>query len=754
MKRLFYSCALLFLCNLSVQARHIIGGEITYECLGYKNDDPSTNIRLYQFYMKIYRDCQGNGANFDSAFGSLTGTVTIYRGVDEEEVTTIFLNAPLITDIDPDPGNPCVIVPPNICAEEGIYEFPILELPVVDESYYIIYQRCCRNVTINNIINPEDSGATYYMELTAAAQEVCNNSPTFNEFPPLVLCANEPFTFDHGATDQDGDQLVYEFCSPFLGGGPNQAQPNSFFGVAPNPDAPPSTFQDVQFIVPNYNFENPLGTDSELFINSSTGLLQGEPAFLGQFVVGICVSEYRNGQLLSTVRRDFQFNVANCEVLVQADIEEDEIVNGNEFVINSCGENTVTFVNQSFLEQNIDTYKWEFFLAGDIPNVFNDWSPTIDFPSFGQYFGRLILNPDQQCGDTATIRVNIFPEVEADFSYAYDTCVSEPVQFTDQSFSAIDGITNWTWEFGDNLGSSGTSPSHLYRNPGNYLVNLSVEDENGCTDEISQEISYFPVPNLIVVAPNRFENCVPGIIQFDNLSEPIDDTYLIEWNFGDGNTSSTVSPTHTYTEPGLFDVSLAITSPIGCSTDTIFRELISIEPTPIADFYFTPEETDIFNPTISFFDESMLADRYLWNFNGLSTSIDPNPVYTFQDTGRQEITLIIESQNGCRDTSIQVVDIAPVVTYHLPNAFTPNDDSKNDIFKGVGYLRGIQNFQMGIWNRWGEQIFTSRDIGTGWNGRKNNSGRMAPNGVYTYIIKFDGPRGAPFEYKGIVTLIR
>ena len=135
-------------------------------------------------------------------------------------------------------------------------------------------------------------------------------------------------------------------------------------------------------------------------------------------------------------------------------------------------------------------------------------------------------------------------------------------------------------------------------------------------------------------------------------------------------------------------------------------------------------------------------------------SINPNPTFTFQDTGRQEILLVVENFNGCRDTIIQELDIKPVITYHLPNAFTPNNDSKNDEFRGVGYLNGIRSFEMGIWNRWGELIFNTSNPEDGWNGRKNNNGKRAPNGVYTYIVKFTGPRGQPYEFNGLITLIR
>ena len=147
------------------------------------------------------------------------------------------LNEPDITRLQADAGNPCLIVPPNICVQEGIYEFDV-SLPISTDSYHITYQRCCRNSSITNIYNPDETGATYTVELTELAQVECNNSPVFSNFPPIIICVNEELNFDHSATDAEGDQLVYEFCTPLKGGGlyGNATSPT---GIYPNPDDPP-----------------------------------------------------------------------------------------------------------------------------------------------------------------------------------------------------------------------------------------------------------------------------------------------------------------------------------------------------------------------------------------------------------------------------------------------------------------------------------------------------------------------------------
>ena len=740
----------------NAQAAHIIGGEITYLCIGNNQ---------YEFTMKIYRDCASSGAQFDSAPGAFTeGTVTVYRdGTVVPYIPTVTLDAPTITNIPPDVSNPCLIIPDDVCVEEGLYIF-ILTLPTDPNSYHIVYQRCCRNNSINNIIFPEDTGATYTIELTPEAQQnstgCVNNSPTFNNFPPIIICVNEPINFDHSASDSDGDQLVYKFCSPKEGGGTGGTDPGSTpmdaalpNGVAPNPDTPPP-FDNVTFVSPTYGPLNPMGGDPQVAIDPATGMISGIPNTLGQFVVGVCVEEYRNGVLLSTVKRDFQFNVESCEPTVFAQIQNDEVVNGNQFVVNSCGNNSITFIDQSFDQNFINTYNWSFDLNNGDTATSTTQNTSITFPGLGTYQGQLVLNQGSPCDDTATIFVNIYPEINADFTYSYDTCIAGPVSFNNLSITGAGAITSNLWEFGDGNINSEDSPNYLYSAPGNIPVTLTVEDINGCVDDTTQIIEWFPAPPILIIEPSIYKGCIPQNVFFNNLSTPIDDTYDIVWDFGDGNTSGEISPTYIYETPGVFDVSLSVTSPLGCSISDFFPNLITVEPSPLANFIYTPNPPTNFQPDVEFTDLSIDAVQWFWNFNDIDNSFDQNPVYTFPDTGLQQVTLIVTHTSGCQDTLTQFIDVVPKVAYFLPNAFTPNFDSINDEFFGKGFFDGMENFKMTIWNRWGELVFETSDYREGWNGRKLNVGKDSPQGVYVVVVTYTGPRGRDVELKGFATIVK
>lgn len=740
-----FPIALFILLSMSGEARHIIGGDVTYICLGEDPLVPGNN--RYAITMTMFRDCNcTNCAGFDSAPGEFTAaTVTLYRGSNPNPFDAFPLDPPVISPVDVNIDNPCLIVPPDVCVEQGVYTFE-LSLPVVDSSYFIVYQRCCRNNTITNIVDPGDTGATFAGEITPLAQVECNNSPVFNDYPPAVICVNELLVVDASATDSDGDQLVYSLCAPLKGG--------SDTNLAPNPDAPPP-YAPVDFLVPTFSPSSPLGGSPGISIDPATGLITGIPPLQGQFVLGICVSEFRNGQLISELRRDIQFNVTFCEDAVVASIDGPQENGIYQFI--SCSSTEFNFTNLSENEDVIDVYRWEFYLSDTDTLVLDEKDAVVDFPGPGTYTGLLALNPGiPDCADSVFLNVTIVPEMTADFSFQYDTCVAGPVEFTDLSDTVGIQLASWNWSFDDGETSEERSPDHRYTDPGQFVVTLDIEDIYGCTATTEQLINWQPAPAVLIVAPNRSAGCPELTITLTNLSEPIDQTYQTNWTFGNGQTSGDISPSVLYTEPGQYDVSLSIVSPIGCQIDTIFPDLVTVYPVPTADFSFSPSSGTSFNPEIQFSDRSSDDVRYWkWDFNGLGESRQQNPAFSFPDTGFMRIELIVANETLCADTAAYFLDIAPELTFFLPNAFSPNGDGLNDEFEGTGFLEnGFRQYEMSIWNRWGEQVFQSTNPEISWNGRRNNIGELLPSGVYTYLLAITGPRGSFKTAEGFVTLLR
>ena len=721
---------------VSTFAKHIIGGVFTYECLGNGT---------YAFTLKMYRDCSDpTGAGFD-----FSAPISIYKGNSQTPITTLFLNPDQITPLEPEINDPCLILPPNICVQEGIYSFTytFADWPST-ESYHLSYQRCCRNATITNIVQPGDTGATFTVEIKPESQALCNNSPTFDNFPPIVICAGQPIDFHHAATDLEGDQLIYELCAPLKGGGTFGG--NGCNGIAPNPACPPP--YDAVDYFPPYTPLNPLGGNPPMTIDAVTGLLTGTPVLLGQYVVGVCVKEFRNGQLLSVIQRDFQFNVASCEPVVFAEIEEDSLLGQQNFLLQACADEDVEIVNLSNLNPALDIFYWEF-LIDDSLYVFNELEPQIDFPGSGQYQGAFLINPGSICGDTARVTVEILPEIQSDFSFSYDTCRAGAVFFADQTEAGSE-VVEWKWFFGDGEISEYPDPTHLYAGPGEYPATLLVTDSRDCQSAVTKAVRYFPVPALILVSPNDTVSCPPAVVRFSNLSSPVDDTYQVFWEFGDGGTSMDFSPEHQYDAPGIYSVRLEIVSPIGCVTDTTYTDLIEIQEPPVADFSYSPDYLSNLQPEVALTDASQYAYFRDWYHNGQPIGSKTEFVYMFPDTGLQQITLIATHYEGCRDTLSRWIDVTPEIRFFMPNAFTPNYDSLNDLFGPTGIFLGITGYRLQVWDRWGGLVFESDDPYQSWNGQQNNSGRLAPDGVYVYQVSFVGPRGAPEEHRGFITLMR
>jgi gliding motility-associated-like protein len=749
-QKAMFSLLLLVSCIGFANARHIVGGEIFYECLG---PGSITDTRNYRLTMKIYRDCAGQGAGFDSParmglYSHINGVYAFVRMIDASHLDVIDLESN---------GNPCLTLPASVCVEETSYRINLINLPIIEGSYIASWQRCCRNNTISNIVAPHNTGATYTIEITETAQNTCNDGPRFRNFPPIGLCVNDPLEFDHGAIDAEGDQLVYEFCAPLRGGGPlgvdNGSQADWCDGITPDPRNCFPPYLDVTFVAPTYSPASPLGVNSDININPVTGVITGVPKLIGQFVLGVCVKEYRNGVLLSELRRDFQFNVVNCQATVNALIEADAVVDGKEFVLNSCGENTVTFINESQKESKIKNYHWEFDLGGTTAEVFTRHA-TVTFPGIGSYKGSMIVNEGEQCGDTAYIHVNIYPSINADFEFDYDTCTAGPVAFRDKSHTNAQELTDWDWSFGDAAESPVRNPNHIYQDPGVHPVTLISTDNNNCKDTMVQMVNYFPVPPAILVKPSKFVACVPEVIRFNNLSAPIDETYDIRWDFGDGGIGDSISPSHEYQTEGTYTVKVEITSPIGCYIEETFENVITMEASPEAGFSFTPEVVNSINSTASFSDESVGAVSWFWDFGGRGSSFQQSPTYTFQDTGIHDVMQVVFHPNGCADTMTQRLDVEAIVQFFLPNAFTPNYDGKNEVYKPGGLSSGMKFYRLTIWSRWGDLIFETNDPEDGWNGQRNNNGQEMPVGVYLCHLEYHDARNRVHEIKEFVTLIR
>ncbi len=372
MYRFILFTLLLFCSTSSLLATHIVGGEITYRCLGNNS---------YEITLTVYRDCYNGVPNFDNP-----ASVGIYeKGADSVLIKNLLLPYNIFSN-DTLPillNNPCLTVPPDVCVHKATYK-TITTLTFNPNGYIIVYQRCCRNKLIRNLPDPLNTGISFVCEISAESQLLCNRGATFDNWPPVAICVHQPINFDHSASDADGDSLAYRLCTPYNG-------PDSIRPIPSPPLAPP--YIELLWLDPPYNLTNILG-GTPLTIDAYTGFMTGVPNLIGNFVVGVCVDEFRDGALLSTTRRDFQYNVADCGEPNAAFFLPDVL----------CDTLTVQFVNKS---TNINIFRWYFDWGNDLSQTSTVFSPVHTYPDTGFYTVALIAAPGFPCADTFFQQIHV-----------------------------------------------------------------------------------------------------------------------------------------------------------------------------------------------------------------------------------------------------------------------------------------------------------------------------------------------------------
>ncbi|MCH8318859.1 MAG: gliding motility-associated C-terminal domain-containing protein, partial [Bacteroidetes bacterium] len=335
-------------------------------------------------------------------------------------------------------------------------------------------------------------------------------------------------------------------------------------------------------------------------------------------------------------------------------------------------------------------------------------------------------------------------------------CLNNNISFT----ASPAGYDNYDFYDGVTLVQSG--PDSIYITDSLQFVNsITVVATNlGCTSLPSNSVSV----TLLSLPTAIFDwSCAPDpfITQFSAFNSIAGVGTIVSWNwdFGDGAASTGLYSSHAYSDTGEFTVSLTVTTDNGCSgsaTDTV-------QAPPTAEFALAPTVTVLSNPLIIFTDASSNdVISWQWDFgdpdsdSNSSTIQNPMHIYGSEqgDTGVYYILLTVENANGCRDTITHSVWIQGEYFIFTPNAFTPdNKDGDNDVFipKGIG----IENdFQMFIYDRWGNLIYETNDINKPWDGRANGGREIAPQDVYVWVVHVRDNLRKKHRYIGHVTLIR
>ncbi len=562
-----YSAFLVFLSLLVLhfsvaKASHIVGGEVTYVCLG---------SNTYNVTVTIYEDCitgdPGAIAEDNPAF------LALYDG-NSKLVHVDAVNYTSAVNVPANFSNECVNDFPPVCLIKKSFTIRYT-LPPNSSGYIVAYQRCCRNASITNIPNPFDIGASYYCTIPPYSVAKCNNSAVFKNYPPQVICLSNPLFYDNSATDPDGDSLTYEFCTAYIGASQAVVKPDT-------PSAPP--YLPVYYNS-GYSYSKPMGGYPLIKIDPRTGLITGTPNRIGRYVVTVCCHEWRNGVMINTTKREFQFVVTNCSKKVIADIPifSDE---PNVYIID-CSNYTVKFINNS---SGGFAYYWDF---GD-GNSSTDFEPIHTYADTGLYTVKLIVNKGTTCSDSISRLVKVYPYFKADFNDFGVQCPGDTIAFADQTNSTYKPIVYWQWRFGDGDSAFVQNTAHAYQQGGEYYITFISANNRGCSDTVLKPILIdrfrpFAGDDTIIVQDESIQFQPGGGNKYTWTPE----TYLSFTDFGP------YDPVGHFVDTGTFVYNVHVVSPFGCIGDTT----VKIWVVPHAAFFmptaFTPNGdglNDVFRP--------------------------------------------------------------------------------------------------------------------------------------------------------------
>lgn len=692
----------------SMKATHIVGGELFYDFLGNNN---------YRITLKLYRDCLNGQAPF-GGLGEGDAIINI-TGYNKELVTQVLMGAPIISPVPANSNNPCMQSPNGVCVEQGVYTKTV-NLASKPGGYFLVYETCCRNNTILNILNPGNQGSTYRIYIPGPELASVNSSPRFNQMPSLYVCSGAPINYLHSAIDPDGDSLVYSFAPAY----------NGF-----------NTDTLVPYMTP-FNGVYPMASNPAISISTTSGFISGVPNILGQWVLCVMVKEYRNGKLLSTYYRDFQYNVISCNLNVSSSFANQ---------IRKCEGAAISFTNQSFSNFGMNYY-WDFGVPNSITDTSTLQHPNFNFPDTGTYLVKLIVNKGLPCADSISKNIYVYPPFKPLFNVpSPNQCIKNPlVQFS--ANGAYLPEATFLFNFGNSASpnsSTLTAANVNYLQPGTHSYTL-IGKQYVCSDTLIGNLKFFKRPSAIIQKTDSIY-CAPAILLFENKSEseyPVNYNWQInQFNYLGNKLELSMN------ESGSYSVGLTLFRD-GVCPDTVIASpfTFTVHPAPFADFIVTPSVTSIFDPEIEVYSTSSSdVTEYGYQFGDGFTSGYMNEKRRYTKPGHYTIQLQVKNQFGCESRARKTVVVEPEFRFWIPNTFTPDDNGINDVFKPS--VIGMQNYSFEIFNRYGQLIFSTNDEQMGWNG--SYKGKVCTNDTYSWKISYTNELTQKYEVKtGQVLLLR
>ena len=334
---------------------------------------------------------------------------------------------------------------------------------------------------------------------------------------------------------------------------------------------------------------------------------------------------------------------------------------------NTCLGQTTTFRNTS----SGGSYVWDF---GDGSGSTRP-DPTHTYGAAGTFTVKLTVTNEKGCVSTVSKTVTVSPIPTVDFS-ATANCSGPTAVFTNNS-SVASGSLTYSWDFGDGSTDNSASPSKTYAQGGNYFVTLNAVTNSGCASSANKVVTVY---DLAVARFTAESVCEGENVVFYNSSQNMTSA---SWEFGDGNSSNSIAPTHKYASVGSFSVKLTVKNPIGCESSVV--NTVQVNANPVASFSTADacERTDI-----AFTNSSTGASAYDWSFGDGQTSGAQEPTHQYTQSGTKRVTLTAISAAGCTDEATGTITIyrRPIAQFEVSNTcYNDVTRFKNTSLNGSSY---------------------------------------------------------------------
>lgn len=335
----------------------------------------------------------------------------------------------------------------------------------------------------------------------------------------------------------------------------------------------------------------------------------------------------------------------------------------------ACATRATAFMDSTVLDTAVGSFEngwlWSF---GTGATSFSQ-NPSYVFPAPGTYNVTFRVYTNHGCVDSLTQQVTAHHRPYADFAVA-DVCLRDSAMFADSTLLGGDNLVQWAWDFGDGGSSSTQHPHYLYANADTFTVQLITTTDMGCSDTVQHDIKVLPLP---VVDYGATAICWPAAVDFTESTTITGDSIVgYVWQFGDSLTDTLPNSSHAYAASGTYPVVLWAYTASGCADSLLQQVKVHDKP----DAAFTAQdlcwpEVILFDDNSTLQDDSLVSWQWAFGDGGMDSIADPSHGYALADS--YQVSLVVESGFGCRDTIEKTVISLPkpVADFNAPDVCEP-----------------------------------------------------------------------------------